>query len=795
MSLDDPEARPHRWSDISLRAKGLVVVSIPLGVMLLAFFFSYVVNRQQDEASMQVQQSLLLHAKSDGLLDAFAHAKTGVCAYLVDHNEAFLEPLQLAARSLPRTAAQLVTLTRGSQKQAEQLQQVRVVCEDNLAWMTALVQRAQAAEVTTGQATTEADVLAEGARRMTLLHARVGELVAEEERLLDERTQRLQRIERWRSVGNCVGAILGLLGAFIAVQLFTRGIARRIMRLRDSANRLVEDKPLERLPTEQDEIGVFGQHLTRVGILLLERSRALNESFSRLRQSEKFYRSLARNFPNGSVFLFDRELRFLVADGRGLTRDALSPADLEGRTVRECFPEATAAQLEPLYRVALAGTSLTNEITYAGRLYSLQTLPVFNEDGEIHAGLAVTQDITERKQAEETLRQARDEAERANDAKSEFLSRMSHELRTPLNAILGFSQLLEIDLRGERELDHLAHILRAGKHLLDLINEVLDIARIESGHMQFSMEPVAIKYVLAEAVEMVRPLANKREIQLMVAPAGEGDEGFVQADQQRLRQVVLNLLSNAIKYNRDGGEVHVRGEQGTRAGHLRIIVRDTGAGISPEKQHRLFHAFDRLDAERTRVEGTGLGLALSRHLIEAMGGSMGVESALGEGSTFWVELPRAENPVEALSLDACSWLFEADEAPKPTAVPARTVLYVEDNLSNLTLVEHLLEAVHPDIRLLSAMQGTMGLELAREHRPDLILLDVHLPDVSGHEVLLRLKAEDNLRSVPVVIMSADATPGQIDRLKAAGATAYLTKPFQVAELLSTIDELTVNHAN
>ncbi|HEX6911508.1 MAG TPA: ATP-binding protein, partial [Longimicrobium sp.] len=415
-----------------------------------------------------------------------------------------------------------------------------------------------------------------------------------------------------------------------------------------------------------------------------------------------------------------------------------------------------------------------------------QTLaPDSAEDGLV----ANIRDVTERRLAEEAMRRATAEAEAANRAKSEFLSRMSHELRTPMNSILGFAQLLE-RARGlaPEQQRGVQHILTAGRHLLRLINEVLDIARIESGRQQLSLEPVRLDAVLHEALVLSRPLAAQAGVSL---GAGEmSDEGlFVRADRQRLVQVLLNLLSNAIKYNHAGGDVRVEwalepgGDEDE--GRVRLRVRDTGRGIAPEQRDELFVPFSRLGAEYSGVEGTGLGLALSRRLVEAMGGELALESSDAAGSSFAVRLRAAHDPVAGLSLGSTAGGSAAGDGAPPAPV---TLLYVEDNLANLCLVETIL-ASRPGWRTIPALQGRLGAELAREHEPDLVLLDLHLPDMQGDEVLRRLRADRRTARIPVVMISADATPRTIDRLRAQGADAYLTKPLDVDEFLATIDRL------
>jgi PAS domain S-box-containing protein len=393
---------------------------------------------------------------------------------------------------------------------------------------------------------------------------------------------------------------------------------------------------------------------------------------------------------------------------------------------------------------------------------------------------AAARDISEQVRLEDELREAKEQAERANLAKSEFLSRMSHELRTPLNAILGFAQLLELDELASDQADSVAQILKGGKHLLELINEVLDLARIESGRLSLSLEAVDLGEVVKEAHDLMGPLAARLNVRLERTPS-ETWGHHVRADRRRLAQVLLNLLGNAVKFNREGGRVTI-GCEDPGEGRIRVKIEDTGYGIPPEHMANLFDPFNRLGAEQTQVEGTGLGLALSKRLVEAMGGTIGVQSKRNEGSTFFFELPLAVNPVDQLEGDGAPARDDLSWNGSP-----RTVLYIEDNLANLRLIERILTR-RPDLKLLAAMQGGVGLDLAREHGPDLILLDLDLPDVPGAEVLRRLRADAATRDIPVVIISADASPSQIRRLVAAGAGDYLTKPIDVRRLLEVLDE-------
>ncbi|MCF8306116.1 MAG: PAS domain S-box protein [Ignavibacteriales bacterium] len=399
--------------------------------------------------------------------------------------------------------------------------------------------------------------------------------------------------------------------------------------------------------------------------------------------------------------------------------------------------------------------------------------------GEEKCLLTMMVDITERKQAEAELLQAKAEAEEANLAKSEFLSRMSHELRTPMNSILGFAQLLEMGELNASQSKGVKHILKSGRHLLGLINEVLDIARIESGRVSLSLEPVLLNNSISEMIDIVNPLAEKRKITIEFFNRRDKDI-FIKADRQRLKQVLLNLLNNAVKYNQDGGRVEIRTE--TSEHIARISIKDTGIGISKENHSKIFAPFERIGAEKTETEGTGLGLAVVKRLMEAMGGNIGLISTVGEGSTFWIEFPLTDSQIENYK----SSLGEADTEPVLNNIQG-LILYIEDNLSNVELVEQILKNQCPGVRMISNMHGKQTVELAEEHNPDLILLDLNLPDIYGKDVLKMLKANPRTAAIPVVVLSADAMPHQMERLMKSGAKDYLTKPLDVVNFINTLD--------
>ncbi|MEI9814280.1 MAG: response regulator [Acidobacteriota bacterium] len=423
---------------------------------------------------------------------------------------------------------------------------------------------------------------------------------------------------------------------------------------------------------------------------------------------------------------------------------------------------------------------IRNKLITHGAYMSVNVRPLKNDDGQISGGVAVVRDITAAKEAEGLLRGAKEEAERANRAKSEFLSRMSHELRTPLNSILGFAQLLQLAALAGDSQDNVDHILKGGYHLLDLINEILDLARIEAGKLSMSPEPVAVAEVVQEVLDLIRPVAQQQDVTIEAGVMLQCSL-CVEADRQRLKQVLLNLVANGIKFNREGGTVFLNCYQ--NADRLRIEVRDTGRGIPGDSLEKVFQPFERLGADAAGISGTGLGLSLSKRLVEAMGGSIWVQSEVGTGSLFTVELALSSSPVETMLPD----LEQATaESGSRRDIFEGTILYIEDNLQNLQLMESILER-YPGIKMLAAMQGKLGLDLALAHQPDWILLDVHLPDLTGDEILLRLKGDPRTRQIPVTVVSADATPVQVNRVLQSGAREYLTKPLNVKQVMHLLE--------
>jgi PAS domain S-box-containing protein len=477
-------------------------------------------------------------------------------------------------------------------------------------------------------------------------------------------------------------------------------------------------------------------------------------------------------------------------------------------------PEDRALAMEHM-AAAIAGEPGVREVRFLAhggdvRWMEVKGRAVFDADGNLAGFSGVLHDVSQRKAAEARAQAAREEAERARDeaelardeaeqardlaerasrAKSEFLSRMSHELRTPLNAILGFTQLLEFAELGGEDADNLTMISRAGRHLLSLINDTLDVSRIESGRLSMSLEPVPVADVAQESLDLVRPDAANRRLTLRTR--GEGVAPHVVADRQRLKQVLVNLLSNAVKYNRTGGEVRIAWAatpaeavpDGSSAfGWLRMEVSDTGQGIPAERFDDVFLPFERIGAERTDVDGSGIGLALAKNLVDAMGGRIGVRSVHGVGSTFYVDLPLAN----AVVLPVDDPDGGGPDAADIDEGVHRTVLYFEDNPSNTMLMRRIFTR-RPRIRLLVAGDGETGLAMVGEHRPDLVLLDLHLPGRSGEEVLAAIRLDPAIAAIPVVIVTADLTPGIERRLNEAGATEFLSKPVDIGRLLTVVD--------
>ncbi|TCW82959.1 hybrid sensor histidine kinase/response regulator [Burkholderia sp. SRS-46] len=480
--------------------------------------------------------------------------------------------------------------------------------------------------------------------------------------------------------------------------------------------------------------------------------------------------------PDGSIdFVNQRGLDFggitlSQAQGWDNWSPFVHPDDLQRAYDRWALSIATGDEFMTEYRLRSADGGY--------RWFLCRALPYRDRDGKIVKWFGTETDIDAQKQAQAV-------AERANRAKSDFLSSMSHELRSPLNAILGFAQLMASDSPPPTPSQQASidQILRAGWHLLELINEVLDLARIESGQVPMSLEAVPLSEMLDECASMVAPQARQRGIDARFPPVGP--LSHVRADRTRIKQVVVNLLSNAIKYNRPAGTVDVA--CATHApGRVRISVRDTGPGLSPDQLGRLFQPFERLGQEAGAEEGTGIGLVVAKRLTELMGGAIGVDSTVGEGSVFWIELDAAAAPGLAPSAATQPAAPAGDAIGGAAAgMAAHTVLYIEDNPANLKLVEQLV-ARRADLHMLSAATGLHGVELARRARPRVIVMDINLPDISGIDALAHLRAHAETAAIPVVALSSNAMARDIEKGLKAGFFRYLTKPIRIDQFMQAL---------
>ena len=560
-----------------------------------------------------------------------------------------------------------------------------------------------------------------------------------------------------------------------------------------------------RLPAMVSVTALRDSHDTIIGYLLIGTDNTLRNRFEseqkrldqRLRDQQFYTRSLIESNidaliatdPSGIISDVNKQMEALT----GCSRD-----ELIGAPFKNYFTDAMRA--EAGIKRVLSETKLTDyELTARARdgketVVSYNATTFYDRDRTLQGVFASARDITERKILDQALQEtnvalqsAKQAAEQANLAKSDFLSNMSHELRSPLNAILGFSQLMQSGMPAPTlvQRQSIEQILQAGWYLLELINEILDLALIESGKLSLSREPTSLADVLNDCRGMIEPLAMKCGIGL-IFPLFDDSSPFVKADRTRLKQVLINLLSNAIKYNRTGGTVEVICTMSaTRL--TRISVNDTGDGLSADKLARLFQPFNRLGQESGSEEGTGIGLVVSKRLVELMGGEIGVESKVGTGSEFWIDLHAALAP---------RLIAVTPEVKRPVPVRAsrdahrHTLLCVEDNPANLMLVEKLLER-RPDIRLLVARDGIRGIEMVRTDRPDVILMDINLPGISGLVALGILADDPKTANIPVIALSANAMPGDIKKGLAAGFYRYLTKPIKVEEFMDTLDSALV----
>lgn len=599
------------------------------------------------------------------------------------------------------------------------------------------------------------------------------------------------------------GLGIALIEILLSIMLLTAvglALTKQLYSLTGAAEKIAAGDFSTRVEvTSNDEVGALQEGFNKMFEVMAHREAERDSAETALQEREQRYRTLIESAKTLPWEVDVRTMRFTYVGPQaedmlgypldkwyeeGFWAGHIHPADRQ----RVVAYSAEQTQLSQDHELEYRLTTRDGEESWIRNIVNVIT----DEQGVARLS-GFMFDITPRKQAEleldryrshleelvdertERLSAAMEEADRANQLKSEFLSRMSHELRTPLNAILGFGQLLAEDDLNTRQKEFVQEISQASEHLLNLINEVLNLTRIETGNIQPVIENVNLSKLIQEVLALHKPLAQQRGIKIDNYVCDK--DIFVRADAFRLKDVLINLVSNAVKYNKAHGHVTVNSTE-PQSGIVRIQVIDTGIGLTPEQQQNLFEPFNRLGQEYSDIEGTGIGLTITRHLVDMMGARMGLESQPGEGSTFWVECPLAGASPHEVEPNSESGGSSASGAHTLTNA---MVLYIEDNPANLRLVEKVIQR-HTNIQVLSAPNAEMGLELAKHYRPDLILMDLNLPGMDGYEALSRLRNNELTRDIPVIALSAAAMTRDIERGKLAGFKRYLTKPIKIDEL-------------
>ena len=748
-----------------------IVASLAGAALLAALVvvLSFWAFRQIEDSVAARLQTYTLISNANALLSDITDAETGQRGYSLTGNEAFLKPYLAVRKTIEPNLQELRRLTTLAAAQ-ERLDALAPLVKAKLAELSAVVELRRNRKMTSVLAA--AGGSSQGLGLMESIRAETTGYIRLEEAVLAQDDEKLRSNMR-RLFASIVAASLFM---------FLLAISFAYLIYRESRHRV------------NDIVHRETQHL--LGIEEKLNKQLLQTTIAAEISEEKL--AITLNSIGDAVIATDAEGRVTLLNPLAQRLTGWTLAEAIQRPIEEIFriiDQVTRLPSEVPVRETLARNaphvlaSRTILISRDGteRDIADSCAPIRTRSGQMVGAVLVFRDVTERTRLDKVLQDHNVElatamaaADKANVAKSDFLSSMSHELRTPLSAILGFAQLMESGMPAptasqKRSIDQ---ILKAGWYLLDLINEILDLALIESGKLSLSMEPMSLSEAMQECAAMVEPQARKRGISVTFPRFDK--PCFILADRTRVKQIVVNLLSNAIKYNTAGGSVMI-GCIPTSPRRVRLSFTDSGVGLAPDKLAQLFQPFNRLGQEGSAEEGTGIGLVVCKRLVELMGGAIGVESTVGAGSVFWIDLnvtaePPAVAPVPratAPQLDAAGGL-------------ARTLLYVEDNPANLMLVEDLI-ARRPDIRLVSARDGISGIEMAQAEKPDVILMDINLPGISGIEALRVLVTNRATAHIPVIALSANAMPRDIEKGLEAGFFRYLTKPIKVNEFMDTLD--------
>jgi PAS domain S-box-containing protein len=755
-----------------LKASKTIIALLALGVLLVVFGLgaAFWTVGQITEASTMRRHTALVLSKVNELQAALTDSETAMRGFVITGNEAFLAPYNAQKSTFSgrlEELRQLATIGAAPQHVAV----LTPLVHDRLANIEQAIALKRSADSASAITFVQGG---EGKRLMDAVRAEISSIKQIEETSLAQREAAFET--------NLRRILVILIGSTVFVLLLALLFGYLIYR--------------ETQQQLENRIHHETENLLRVQE---ETNKQLQQVLDTLLVSEEKL-AVTLNSIGDAVIATDADGLIALMNPLAETLTGWSRAEAIGRPIDEVFhiisEETRQPTVSPVAETLAQGTvhGLANHTVVIARDGSERAIadscaPIRNRDDCVVGAVLVFRDVTELnrldkalKEKNEALIRARSVAENANLAKSEFLSSMSHELRSPLNAILGFAQLMETDTPPPTAEQHasIAQILQAGWHLLKLIDEILDLTKIESGQLTLSMEPVPLSGILLECHGMIEPQAKSRGIRLVFPP--DDLDFFVRADQTRVTQVLLNLLSNAVKYNSENGTIEVTCAE-VAPGRVRVGVRDSGEGLSQGQLDQLFQAFNRLGQEAGGVEGTGIGLVVTKQLVELMDGTIGVESTPGTGSVFWFELASVAGP----SLDQTGEVAAVARPRVDDSGVQRTLLYVEDNPANLNLVEQIIARRH-DLRLLTAVNGTSGIALAREFKPDVILLDINLPDISGLEVLALLRAFPATSYIPMVAVSANAMPRDVKKGLEAGFFRYITKPIMVDEFMDAVDE-------